>query len=459
MSGEHLLSKLAIKNTSGDLEALLAFKSATKDQYDELTNPSGVLNLGVAVNKLQEEVILKKLNSVNQVVKEDLEYFDPTGTLPFREAIADIFNRHFNVHKQVESDQIMVVNGVTSGIDVITSVLCDPGDAILVSEPYYSMFVTDVSLRAQAEVHGVQVPLEEIQLPSQVTYYEQKLKELASKGIKTKMIIICNPHNPTGKCYSRKAIGALLRFANENQLFVLMDEIYALSVYRGKDVSSAGTVESSDDVLFPFESILSWSNLEEFIDPSLVVIVHGLSKDFCMNGFRIGWIVSPWNKNFMEAVSVTSVFSYQASLVNSMMAKVLGDREFIDGFINLVSTNLLDAYNKTTSYLKQNNIPYTPAQAGHFLWINIKEPLLTWKNNNLKPGEARLTSTDQLTFDDEYAMWLDTVNRGRIYITAGVNFKASEPGWARIIFAQPWDKLKVGLDRLLAFTTSSEPQS
>ncbi|PVU96235.1 hypothetical protein BB559_002467 [Furculomyces boomerangus] len=125
MSGEHLLSKLAIKNTSGDLEAFLAIKSAMKDQYDELTNPSGVLNLGVAVNKLQEEVILKKLNSVNQVVKEDLEYFDPTGTLPFREAIADIFNRHFNVHKQVESDQIMVVNGVTSGIDVVTSVLCE----------------------------------------------------------------------------------------------------------------------------------------------------------------------------------------------------------------------------------------------------------------------------------------------------------------------------------------------
>ncbi|PWA01673.1 hypothetical protein BB558_002214 [Smittium angustum] len=449
MIGEELLSDVAMSNTVSDLKIFDAIMSSVMDPYDENTNPNGVFNLGVSVNKLQEKMLLEKLNSINEINKQDLDYCDPSGANLLKEQIARLINQRFHAHKPVSKEDMIVVNGCSSGIDMITSSVCNPGDGVLLATPYYSAYMGDVNLRAKADLYGVPVPIEEVQRPSQVQYYENVYSDMIDKKIKPKMLVICNPNNPLGKCYSKEAIEALLVFANERKLFVLMDEIYGLSVYRNNESSENG------DEVYPFKSILSWENLSDFIDPSLIIVSHGMSKDFCLNGFRVGWIISPWNKRLMNALKSISPFSYQATLINSISTKFLQDEEFINELLDAVPRNLLGAYEKTTKYLKDHNIEYIPAQAGHFLWVNFKQQMLTWKNKNLKDGEQKVSSINEITFDDEIDMWIDTIKNGRAYYAPGAIFQSSEPGWIRIIFSQPWDALVVGLDRVINYLPSS----
>ncbi|OLY82993.1 putative inactive 1-aminocyclopropane-1-carboxylate synthase-like protein 2 [Smittium mucronatum] len=450
MFKEDLFSKSARKNLETDLSTAHAIVEATNNVYHKIDNPDGVLNLGVAVNKLQEDLVLQK----------DLDYGDPIGSSELRDNISKVINRHFNPYKDISLDDIVVVNGITSGLDKIASVLCDPGDAILIPTPCYSSFELDFYLQAKANVQFVPIPLHDFNSANQVSYYEKKLKELTQLNIKVKLIVICNPNNPLGVCYPKPALQEILKFADQNNIFVLFDEIYALSVYRNLPCSDPLLDYSQNndlvsDVLVPFESVLSWCDLDSFIDPNLVIVAHGLSKDFCLNGFRVGWIICPWNKSFLTSISTIGEFSYIAGIADSIVCKFLADSTFLDSFITTMQTNLLTSFEKTTSYLTSKNVPFVPGMAGSFLWINIKHQLLIWKNNNLNPNESPVLDTNQLTFDDELAMWSDILQNGRIYITSGASFHSMEPGWARIIFAIPWETLKVGLDRLFDFMAKS----
>ncbi|OMJ11389.1 1-aminocyclopropane-1-carboxylate synthase-like protein 1 [Smittium culicis] len=437
MYSDHIYSKATTENINSVNPSMGAIGKALDDQYDEESNPNGIMNL---------------------------EYGNPSGTDSLRKTIANSINKNFNPVNPVNKGDIVVTNGVTSALDKLASVLCDPGEAVLISSPYYSAFETDLNSSAKAVVHNVPVPVSEIQSPVQARHYQKKLDELNTKGITAKVIVVCNPHNPTGKCYSRAAVEAILEFANRNKLFVIMDEIYALSVFRNTESASdlkndkikhSGDLNEAvgtySDNRYEFESVLSFENLSELIDPSLVIVLHGLSKDFCLNGFRVGWVVSPFNSHIIIGLRAISVFSNVAKHIDSLTTKLLGDTEFIDFFNKIVKANLLESYERTTTYLNNKNIKYVPSQAGHFLWVNIQPLMIKWKNNNLKENQFRISSPSELTFDDDMEMWLSVIKDARIYYTAGVNFKSDEPGWIRLIFSQPWDFLKKGLDRLFDY--------
>ncbi|OMH80190.1 1-aminocyclopropane-1-carboxylate synthase-like protein 1 [Zancudomyces culisetae] len=451
MFGENHLSKIAKENISASYPALDEILKVTANPYDEVKNKDGILNLGMAVNKLNDEEILETLNKLVKIEKHDLDYGVAHGSVPLREAVSGLFNKYFAPRHDIVPDDIVVTNGCTAALDLLAATICDPGDAVLIPAPYYSQFETDLYLKPRAQAHSVHVPVDELESEDQVKYFEAKVAELkGNDGIAPKMMIVCNPHNPLGRCYPAKVIEALLRFANRHNIYVIMDEIYALSVYRTPE-DVAESESASADVVHPFKSVLSFENLNEIIDPSLVVVLHGLSKDFCMNGLRMGWIVSPFNKNLVSAAKALSETYYMSSIADSLVTSFLSDTDSIDKFISTNKLRLKENYNKITGYLKQHEIPYVPAYAGVFVWVDLRKYLMEWRNKNLLPGQAQITSTDQLTFDDEFRMWADTIDKGKIYITSGQSFKSDEPGWFRLIFAIPWDTLKTGLDRLLEF--------
>ncbi|OLY79717.1 1-aminocyclopropane-1-carboxylate synthase 2 [Smittium mucronatum] len=445
MSRNFSLSRSTIENLSEKHSPLSVIGKVMSDIYHPVKNPNGILNLGIASNNLQEDILLKK----------DLGYGNARGSEELRSGISMLINRYFDPISAINPSQIVVTNGVTSAMDKLASIICNPGDAILLSEPYYASLVNDVNLVAKAVIHGVPIPPSEIQSPSQIKYYESKYQELRSLGVVVKAIILCNPHNPTGKVYSQSAIEAILEFANKHDIFVICDEIYALSVYRDPIAES---LESSNECnngnseeLYKFKSLLSLENLNKLIDPRLIVVVHGMSKDFCMHGFRIGWVISPFNDDIINALIKISPFSYISNFTDRLVSNILSDTEFVDTLSSTVRHNLLQNYIQTTSFLREKNISYIPSQAGYFLLVDIKPLLLVWKNNNLQPRESPITRIKDLTFDDEYRLWTASIERGRIFYSPGIIIKAHEPGWIRLIFSQPWDSLKLELERLFDF--------
>lgn len=93
-------------------------------------------------------------------------------------------------------------------------------------------------------------------------------------------------------CYSVQDMIQILTFASTHSLHVIFDEVYGLSTF--------------DSSFEPFTSILSLPDIERYIDPQLVHVIYGMSKDFCMNGLRLGFIVDQYNLDLRSAVTLSS---------------------------------------------------------------------------------------------------------------------------------------------------------
>jgi len=99
-----------------------------------------------------------------------------------------------------------------------------------------------------------------------VKSYEEHILQAAKEGIKIRALLICNPHNPLGKCYSRETLVALLKLCEKHSIHLISDEVYGLSVF---------VVEGEERV--PFTSVLS-------IDPTGLLrtdqlhVMYGMSK-------------------------------------------------------------------------------------------------------------------------------------------------------------------------------------
>lgn len=140
----------------------------------------------------------------------------------------------------------------------------------MIAVPYWPGLDISLSVHNEAKVVRVDVPLDEFFTVSSVEYYEKALKNSAGP---VKAVLICNPHNPLGRCYSRHTLQATLDFCIRHRLHYISDEVYAMSVHSRK---------SRGDKLPKFVSALSLTGGRD-----LVHVMYSLSKDFGCSGIRL----------------------------------------------------------------------------------------------------------------------------------------------------------------------------
>lgn len=162
--------------------------------------------------------------------------------------------------------------GCGSVIDLLVSCICDPGDGILVSRPFYNGFSASFACRNQVEAVGVELLSGTDSQSSALLQYEQTF--LNSK-IPIKAVMLANPNNPLGFCYTKETLLSYCAFAEKHNLHLISDEIYALSVF-----------DTPDNPSTPFVSLLSIDPAEVGCDPSRLHVIYGASKDFGANGLR-----------------------------------------------------------------------------------------------------------------------------------------------------------------------------
>ena len=121
-----------------------------------------------------------------------------------------------------------------------------------------------------------------------VGVYEKAFEDAKARGVNVRALLICNPHNPLGRCYTREALVELLRLCGRKSIHLISDEIYALSTY-GRE----------DDEPETFTSVLS-IDVKGLVDREHVHVLYGMSKDFGAAGMRLGCVVS-WNETFKKA--------------------------------------------------------------------------------------------------------------------------------------------------------------
>lgn len=170
-------------------------------------------------------------------------------------------------------DDLFVTTAGSEAIQFTLSALCDPGDQVIVFEPFYTNYN---GFAAMAGVECVPVTThgaDGYHLPDRATIE-------ARIGPRTKAMLICSPNNPTGTVYTDAELEMLASICSERGLFLVSDEVYREFTYDGKKSRSA----------------LTLAGLEQ-----RVVVVDSVSKRYSLCGARIGNIVCR-NRAFMDAI-------------------------------------------------------------------------------------------------------------------------------------------------------------
>lgn len=170
-------------------------------------------------------------------------------------------------------EDINVTAGGSEGLIFAFFAVCDPGDEIMVFEPFYTSYAI---IAAMGNINLKAVPTfvrDGFHLPDKNTIEKAITK-------KTKAVIICNPNNPTGTLYTDQEIKMIVALAKKHNLFIISDETYQEIVFDGK-------------IALPF------ANFKEILDR--LIIVDSVSKRFNSCGARVGTIVSK-NKEIMQSV-------------------------------------------------------------------------------------------------------------------------------------------------------------
>ena len=190
--------------------------------------------------------------------------YTPTAGLPeLREGIAAKTARDSGY--RVDAAQILVTNGGKQAVYEAFATLLDPGDEVLLPAPYWTTYPESIRLAG-----GVPVAV----VSDETSGYRVTVDQLdRARTPRTKALLFCSPSNPTGAVYGREETAAIGRWAHENGLWVVTDEIYEHLTYGGAAFSS-----------MPVEV------------PELAqtcVVVNGVAKTYAMTGWRVGWLIGP----------------------------------------------------------------------------------------------------------------------------------------------------------------------
>jgi aspartate/methionine/tyrosine aminotransferase len=197
-------------------------------------------------------------------VDDDINQYAITwGSKPLRDAIAASTPRHFPAWGAIDPEtQVTVTCGATEAMVAAMLGLLDPGDEVVIFEPYYENYGPDAILTGA--------------VPRYVTLHEPDWSidpdELRSAfGPRTRGIVVNSPHNPTGKVFRRDELELIAGLCVEFDAIAFTDDIYEHIVFEGEHVPLATLPGMADRT----------------------VSIHSMSKSYSVTGWRIGWTIAP----------------------------------------------------------------------------------------------------------------------------------------------------------------------
>jgi 1-aminocyclopropane-1-carboxylate synthase len=202
MSESSMLSRRAQAElelvNQGSLWAIL------QDQWHPEENAEGLVTLGVAENRLMHAELQEHINQHVHLPQHALTYGDgPTGSKRHKRAVARFLNRHIDPAVPLEMEHIIVTNGVSDAIEHCSWSFCNKGEGFLLGRPHYTSFIPDIASRPEVELVTVSFgEVDPVSLEG-VRNYEAALLEAKERGVAVRALMLCNPHNPLGRCYQR----------------------------------------------------------------------------------------------------------------------------------------------------------------------------------------------------------------------------------------------------------------
>ena len=236
------------------------FQESVIREMTRVANSHGAINLAQGFPDFPMPEPMK--DAACAAIHGDINQYAITwGTPALRLAIAEKYRRWYDM--EVDPDrEITVTCGATEAMAAVFLALIDPGDEVIVFEPFYENYGPDAIL---AGAKPVFVPLEGLEWKLD----PEKLR--AAFSGKTRAIVVNTPHNPTGRVFNREEISLIAELCQKYDAIAITDEIYEHIRYAG-----------SHHVL------ATWPGMRE-----RTVTISGLSKTFSCTGWRLGYAIAP----------------------------------------------------------------------------------------------------------------------------------------------------------------------
>lgn len=336
----------------------------------------------------------------------DLGYPPMEGLPGLREALVDRLQERYGL--EVPAQNILPVSGIIPGLYTATRVLAGPGEGVIVQPPVYPPFYSAVTDNHRVLVHNPMVETEDgwrLDL--------EGLEKVITPS--TRLLMLCNPHNPTGRVFSREELTGLAAIVTRHRLWVVADELHADLTLEGRFQPFAGISEEA---------------------AMRTLTLYGPTKAFNIAGLKIGFLFSH-NDEIVE-------------LVRGAMEGVVTPPNV------LAQAAAMAAYRQAGGWL-DDTLEYLRGNA-RFVARYVEEKL---PGVRLHPGEATyLAWLDfrALNLDEPAAHYL--LERAKVALNPGESFAPEQPefeGFARLNFATSRGILEEMLERIRTALEAAQP--
>ena len=330
---------------------------------------------------------------VEAVQSGQTRYTAVTGTLELRQAIAADLQRRKNVQYDPLTE-IVVGNGAKQCVFQGIMAIAGTGDEVLVPAPHwpYPEMVklagaTPVIVQTQPETGYLLTP--------------DELRETLSTHPRIKMVILCNPSNPTGGVYDQEQLTGLVSVLNEfPSVTVLSDEIYERLVYEGNCPSFAAQPNMFDRT----------------------ITINGFSKSHAMTGMRIGYLAAP------------ARIAKAATKIQSQLTSCAGSISQAAGVAAL--TKVDDSELETNVAVMKEKRDYVLHRLSGMPHVQVKVP----------PSGAFYVLPDVSAYGDDGDLCLNLLKTQKLALVPGSSFGA--PGTIRISYATSMEELETAMNKL-----------
>nr|HID59094.1 pyridoxal phosphate-dependent aminotransferase [Desulfobacterales bacterium] len=328
--------------------------------------------------------------AIRALEKGYTHYTHSLGLLELREAICEYYKERYRV--DLHPDQVLVTSGTSPALLMIFSVILEPGDKVIISDPHYPCYPNFIRF-VNGEVVTVPVFEEE--------GFQYCVEEIRKRiDTRTKGIVINSPSNPTGNLLSPERMAAIAELSP----LVISDEIYHGLVYEGEE-----------------HSIL------EYTDRAFVL--NGFSKLYAMTGWRLGYLIAP--KEFIRSLQKIQQNFFISANAIVQWAGIAALREAGE-----------DVRRMKEIYDQRRRFMITRLKKIGF-GISV-EPT----------GAFYVLANARHIFHDSYALAFDILEKAQVGVTPGIDFGKNAEGYLRFSYANSLEHIVEGMDRIEQYLKS-----
>ena len=250
----------------------------------------------------------------------EIRYAPADGIPALKKAIIRYTEEYYN--RKVEPENVMASGGAKQAIMIALQAVLNPQEEVIFPAPYW------VSYPDMAKLCGaIGVPV----LPEDGTFYP-RIQDIEQRiGTYTKAVLINSPNNPSGAMYPEEFIADIVELCEKRDLYLIMDDIYHRLIFDNK------------------KPINCYKYAKDLSENSKLIVINGVSKQYAMTGFRIGWAVA--NKKLIG--TMTNIQGHQTSGPSVLLQKAaVGALNGIQSSVENLRVTLENNRNVMIDYLK-----------------------------------------------------------------------------------------------------------